>query len=51
MVTRPSADVIDRWWADTLVTVEAQQPGTRFEMFDRMWALFDLLADRASWPR
>ncbi len=46
-----SGVLLDRRWSDTLTAVEGQRPGTRAEMYDRTRLLFELLADRATWPR
>jgi hypothetical protein len=43
--------IADRVWSDTLMAAENQRPGTRAEMYARTRMLFELIRDRASWPR
>ena len=43
--------IADKLWADTLLAVEGQRPGTKAEMYARTASLFMLLAERQAWPR
>jgi hypothetical protein len=46
-----SSVLIDRWWAETLSCIDGQRAPTKVEMLNRTRALFDLVADRATWVR
>ena len=43
--------IADKLWADTLLAVEGQRPGTKAEMYAQTSSLFKLLAERETWLR
>jgi hypothetical protein len=45
-----TAALVDRCYAQVLAAAEDQSPDARADMFDRVAALFQILADMRAWP-